>query len=170
MSKIFKTINVEDIQENTFKLIGKDWFLIAAGNAEKYNPMTASWGGFGIMWHKPVAYTVIRNTRFTYDLVESSEFFTMSFFDEQYRKALAFCGKNSGREMDKIKETGLTPITCDRGVYFEEAKLSMTCKRLFSQDYNPDSFLDSSIDDTFYPNKDYHRLYISEIVHCQVAE
>lgn len=170
MSKAFKTINVEDIHENTFKLIGKDWFLIAAGNADKYNPMTASWGGFGIMWHKPVMYTVIRPTRFTYDLVEKSEFFTATFFDEEYRDALSFCGSQSGRDFDKIKETGLTPITCERGVYFEEAKLCMTCKPRLKQDYTPESFIDGSIDGEFYPKKDYHRLYISEIVHCQIAE
>ena len=91
----FKTITPEEITENIFKLIGKDWALVTAGNTEKSNPMTISWGGAGIMWGKPVAFTFIRPQRYTMEFLQREDCYTMSFFEEDYRKALSFCGSKS---------------------------------------------------------------------------
>ena len=62
----FKKITAEELTANPFKLIGKDWMLITAGDKEKFNTMTASWGGVGIMWGKPVATAYIRPQRYTF--------------------------------------------------------------------------------------------------------
>ena len=61
----FKKINASDINESVFDLIGKDWALVTSGNSDKFNTMTISWGGAGIMWGKPVAFTFIRPQRYT---------------------------------------------------------------------------------------------------------
>ena len=128
----FKKITTEELTANPFKLIGKDWMLITAGDKEKFNTMTASWGGVGIMWGKPVATAYIRPQRYTFEFIENGDYYTQSFFDEEYRDALKFCGSKSGRDYDKVKETGLTPVVDDEtgAVYFKEAKLVFICKKM----------------------------------------
>lgn len=160
----FTAIKPQEIAENPFKLIGSDWALVTAGTPEKFNTMTISWGGVGIMWNKPVTFSFIRPQRYTFGFMQDGDCFSMSFFDEQYRKALAFCGSKSGRDVDKVKETDLTPAFTDDGVpYFEEAKLVLICKKLYAQDLNEQSITVPSVKDN-YNGDDYHKMYVSEIV------
>lgn len=165
----FKEINPNQITENAFDLIGKDWALVTAGDKDKYNTMTVSWGGVGIMWNKPVAFTFIRPQRYTFEFTESGEYFTMSFFDESYRDVLKFCGSKSGRDYDKAKETGITPVFDLDAPYFSQAKLVLVCKKLYSQFLNEESARDKSILSS-YANGDYHKMYISEIVKVLVKD
>lgn len=166
MSEKFKSISPEKISENTFKLIGKDWMLITAGNIDKFNTMTASWGGLGVLWNKNIAICFIRPQRYTYEFMEKADVFTLSFFDEKYRAALQLCGSKSGRDIDKAKAAGITPVTGDSGsIYFEEAKLVLECRKIYYQDINPEYFLDKGIQKN-YPARDYHRMYVGEIINC----
>jgi flavin reductase (DIM6/NTAB) family NADH-FMN oxidoreductase RutF len=159
-------IPVEKIPDNVFKLIDKDWMLITAGTLESWNTMTASWGCLGILWSKPVAVCFIRPQRHTYGFAEKSDHFTLSFFEEEYRDALMLCGTKSGRDIDKAKETGLTPVSGGEDiVYFEQARLVLQCRKLYFQDLDPKHFLDPSIEEN-YPVQDYHRFYIGEVEKC----
>ena len=163
--KNFEQTSPLELNESAFRLIGKEWMLITAGTVDSWNTMTASWGGMGELWFKPVVFTFIRPQRYTLEFVEKQPVFTLSFFDESHRKALNFCGANSGRDYDKAAETGLTPMATDGGsVAFEEARLVLECKKLYFQDINPEYFLDESIDTKYYPEKDYHRMYIGEVL------
>ena len=110
MATEFKEISVYDIQDNPFKLIADDWMLITAGNLQKFNTMTASWGALGELWNKKVAFCFVRPTRHTRAFMDAADTFTLTFFDEKYREALDFCGHHSGSKVDKIAKTGLTPI------------------------------------------------------------
>ncbi len=161
----YREIKPDQLTDNPFRLIGADWMLITAGQPEKFNTMTASWGGLGVLWERKVCFIFIRPTRYTYEFVERSEFFTLSFFEEKYRPALQFCGTHSGRETDKMKGAGLTPVKDDGFVYFSEARLVVACRKLYSQDISPDRFLDPRIE-SMYPKRDYHRMYVGEIVTC----
>lgn len=165
MNDELKGISVLQIKDNTFKLVGNDWMLITAGKAGEFNTMTASWGGLGILWGKNVCFTFIRPTRYTYGFMEKEEHFTLSFFEEKYRDALNFCGSKSGRDVDKAKATGLTPMETTGSVYFKEARLVLVCKKLYFQDINPTNFLVPEIEKN-YTEKDYHRMYIGEITEC----
>ena len=166
----FKKITTEELTANPFKLIGKDWMLITAGDKEKFNTMTASWGGVGIMWGKPVATAYIRPQRYTFEFIENGDYYTQSFFDEEYRDALKFCGSKSGRDYDKVKETGLTPVVDDEtgAVYFKEAKVVFICKKMYAQFLNEESALTEEV--TKWYNGDYHKMYMSEIVSVLVKE
>ncbi len=166
----FKKITAEELTANPFKLIGKDWMLITAGDKEKFNTMTASWGGVGIMWGKPVATAYIRPQRYTFEFIENGDYYTQSFFDEEYRDALKFCGSTSGRDYDKVKETGLTPVVDDEtgAVYFKEAKVVFICKKMYAQFLNEESALTEDV--TKWYNGDYHKMYMSEIVSVLVKE
>lgn len=161
----FIEISPEAITDNTFKLIGKDWMLVTAGTGTSFNTMTAAWGGLGVLWDKKICFCVIRPTRYTYTFMEKSEDFTLSFFEERYRDALSYCGTKSGRDVNKVAQTGLTPVFNAGAIYFSEARLVMVCRKIYTQDMVPGNFLDSKID-KFYPQKDYHRMYVGEIRQC----
>lgn len=165
----FKEINPAQITENPFTLIGKDWMLVTAGNKEKLNTMTASWGSVGIMWNKPVAFTFVRPQRYTYEFIEKSEYYTLSFYDDEYRKMLNFCGTKSGRDVDKVKETGITPVFNEEAPYFEQAKLVFVCRKLYNQFLNEESLYDKSLKSN-YENNDYHKMYVGEIVKALIKE
>jgi len=153
------------LEENPFKLIGLDWMLITAGVLDNFNTMTASYGTLGELWHRPVAYCYIRPTRHTYQFMEKHNHYSLSFFDEKYRDILKRCGSKSGRDIDKMKGIGLTPVSDDSGaVYFSEARLVMICRKIYYQDIDPANFLDSKIDSEY--NNDYHRSYIGQIIRC----
>ncbi len=161
----FKTIKATDVTDNVFKLLDKDWMLITAGTLEDYNTMTASWGHMGIMWNLPVAIGWIRPQRYTFEFAEKYSHFTLSFFTEEYRKALQFCGSHSGRDFDKAAETGLTPAVTEKGnVFFREARLVMECRKLYSDDLKPENFIAPEVAAKHYPGKDFHRFYMGEIV------
>lgn len=156
--------DVRTLEGNVFSMIGTQWMLITAGTPEHCNTMTASWGGLGVLWGSNVATCYIRPQRYTYEFVEKSPFFTLSFFGEEYRKALALCGAKSGREIDKIRECGFTVAAgAGNAPYFEEAELVLVCRKRYWQDLDPAHFLDSDIA-KHYENHDYHRMYIGEIV------
>ena len=108
---------------------------------DSFNTMTASWGQLGVLWNKNVITCYIRPNRYTYEYVEKGDTFTVSFYGEEYRKALSFCGSHSGRDCDKAKETGLTPAEVDGCMAFEEAELVLVCRKLYSYDLQESGFL-----------------------------
>lgn len=166
MNSRFKPIDPCLIKDNVFKLIGSDWMLITAGSLSSFNMMTASWGAMGELWNKKVCICFVRPVRHTYQFMEKADYFTLSFFDETHREALKLCGSKSGRDIDKAAETGLTPVEAESGaVYFAEARAVFECRKVYFQDLDPSHFIDQKIHDE-YPNKDYHRMYIGEVIRC----
>ncbi len=160
----FKEIKAEELKESPFHLIGKDWMLITAKKDGKVNTMTASWGGLGVMWNKNVAFVVIRPQRYTKEFVEFTDRFSLSFFDAAYKDKLSYLGSVSGRDEDKITQSELTVNYPDGETpAFAEAKMVLIVKKLFNQDFKPESFLKEEILEKWYPDKDYHTLYIAEI-------
>lgn len=163
-NELFTKIEPTELSDNPFSIFAKDWVLITAGDASKFNTMTASWGGIGVIWNKNVATIYVRPQRYTYEFLEANDSFTISVLPEQYREALTFCGKKSGRDCDKVSDCGLTPVAAGETIAFEQARLVLHCKKVYCSDLNPIGFCEESIDTTNYPNKDYHRMYIGEIL------
>lgn len=166
----FQEINVRDFSTKPFEMIGEQWMLVTAGDENKYNTMTASWGGLGVMWGKNVAVTVIRPQRYTKEFVESHDYFTLSFYSSEYKKALSVCGSKSGREINKSKETGLTPVFDQAAPYFEQACIVLVCKKLYAQPMDPAGFLDKTLDGKWYPDQDYHKMFVGEVTKVLVKE
>lgn len=164
----FRQVAPTELSENVIKLISKDWMLVTAGSPDHYNTMTASWGAVGFMWNKPVAFCYVRPQRYTYEFMEQNDTYTLTFFPDGYREALNICGSKSGRDIDKARETGLLPIEVDGNVTFEQAKLVLVCKKLYHDDMKQTAFDEQDIIAHDYPNADYHRIYIGEIVAAYV--
>lgn len=160
----FQEIKADELSFCPFHKIGKEWMLITAGNEEKFNTMTASWGGLGVFWGKNTATVYIRPQRYTKEFVDREEIFTISFFKEEYRKALNLCGTVSGRDVDKGKETGLTPFFLDGTAAFQEASLILVCRKLYHDSMPVENFDAKENDAKWYPQKDYHTMYIAEIL------
>lgn len=167
----FTKVNPFELKENIFDMLQDEWMLITAGDKNSFNTMTAAWGGFGILWRKPIAIIYIRPQRYTFEFTERHDDFTLSFFGHgNQRKALSFCGSKSGRDYDKVKETGLTPAeTFNNCIAFQEARLIFDCKKLYADDIRPELFKDFELEKSIYPAKDYHRFYIAEIMACYKA-
>ncbi|MBQ3707441.1 MAG: flavin reductase [Clostridia bacterium] len=171
----FRSIRPEELCGNVFRLIGHDWMLVTSANdgeglvcGKDYNTMTASWGGMGILWGGPVAFVFIRPQRHTFGFTERNERLTLSFFGEEYRAALNFCGSKSGRDVDKAKECGLNPAADTnehgRAVWFEEAKLVLKTRKLYAEPIKAEAFLDPDAR-AVYPKDDFHTVYV-----CAVEE
>jgi flavin reductase (DIM6/NTAB) family NADH-FMN oxidoreductase RutF len=158
----FIAISPYEMEGNPFQMIDKQWMLITAGDESAANTMTASWGGLGILWRKPVSFAFIRPTRYTYGLLEHEEGFSLCFLGEQYREALAYCGKASGREEPKLARCGLTTAWQDGIPYVAESETVLLCKKIYADDLDPARFLDPGAAH-HYPEQDYHRLYIAEV-------
>lgn len=146
-----------------FEKIGTEWMLIGADNGETANPMTASWGGFGILWNRPVAFCFIRPQRFTDSLLQSCDRFSLSFLGERYRDILRYCGKVSGRDHDKFLQTGLTPIRENGYVYPAQASAVILCHQLYAQFLDPNCFLEETLSEIYDRSDTVHRMWIGEI-------
>lgn len=166
----FKEIDIKDLEFSTFEKIGKQWMLITAGDKDSFNTMTASWGGLGVLWNKNVAFTFIRPSRYTFEFCEKEEYFTLTFFPEEYRKALSFCGTKSGRDYDKCKETGLTPAFDEKAPYFEEAELTLVCKKLYAQNMDKACVSDEVVNTNYGEGEPMHKMYVGEILKAFIKE
>lgn len=166
----FREIEPKTLTDNPFALIGERWALLTAGSPGDCNMMTVSWGHFGVMWHLPTVWCHVRPSRHTYGYVERESLFTLSFFDEEHRNVLEYCGSHSGRDGDKVEACDLTVCEPAVGaVAFEEAKIIVVCRKLYAKDLDPDGFMDERIAKN-YPNGDYHRMYLAEVVSLLVRE
>ncbi len=171
MSYGFETIKPERLHENPFQIIGQEWMLVTAGTLEAFNTMTASWGGMGVLWNRPVTFAFVRPQRYTFQFMNRADTFTLSFFERRYREALSFCGTQSGRNADKMAATGLTPLTVEPNtVAFAQARLVFVCRKLYAQDLEGRAFTVPEIDAEVYANQDYHRLFIGEVLTVMVAK
>lgn len=166
----FIEIKPEELNKSPFQLIGTDWMLITAEKDNKVNTMTASWGGFGVMWGKNVTYIVIRPHRYTKEFVDNSDTFSLTFFDKSFKKQLSYLGSVSGRDEDKISKSNLTVQHSDNTPYFGEGNLSIICKKLYEQDFKPECFITNELDKKWYPEKDHHTLYIAEVEKVLIKE
>jgi len=168
MEQRLKKIKPGALTDNVFRMMGDEWFLFTAGDLVSWNTMTAAWGGLGYLWERPVAFGFVRPQRYTYQFTERRSHFTFCFLGRQHRKALRFCGSHSGRDCDKAAGAGLTPAATRLGnVYFKEARLVLECRKIYWQDVDPAHFVDEALH-TIYPARDYHRMYVGEIVNCLV--
>jgi flavin reductase (DIM6/NTAB) family NADH-FMN oxidoreductase RutF len=159
----FVTRKPTEICDNVFSEIGTRWMLLTAYDEvnERVNAMTASWGAMGVLWNRPVLIAFVRPQRYTYGLLEASDVCSACFLNGQ-REALKICGTKSGRDTDKISESGLTPVELDGIWGFAEAGRVMKLRKLFVSDMKKENFLDPALLSN-YPSEDYHRVYVYEI-------
>lgn len=166
----FRSVPYDSLSLNPFTKIGKEWALLTAGDENGFNTMTVSWGAMGFMWGKPSVTVYIRPQRYTKEFVDARDTFTLSFYPAEKKEALSYLGKISGRDEDKVAKVGFTPAFTNGSAYFEEAELVLVCRKMSRTPLKPEQFLDETVDDRWYPNKDYHEMYIAEVLDVLVKE
>jgi flavin reductase (DIM6/NTAB) family NADH-FMN oxidoreductase RutF len=160
----FQPFSLDYLDMNPFKKLSKEWALVSTGNKKVYNTMTVSWGGFGVLWGKNVAYIFIRESRYSKELIDKGEFFSISFLDEADREALNYCGKHSGREGDKFAAAGLTAAFRHDIPYPDEANLIILCNKLAAIPISAETFCNPQIEKKWYSDHDMHTMYVGEII------
>lgn len=162
----FAEIAADEFDRSPFRIIGREWMLIAAEKPDgSVNAMTAAWGGLGVMWGLNVSFAVIRPQRFTRGFVDSASMLTLNFLDpERYRGVQNYMGAVSGRDEDKIAKSGLSVARELAVPYFREARTVIVCRKLYAHPLGPEFFVDKTLDSQWYPQSDHHILYVSEVV------
>lgn len=156
-------MNLEKFNLAPLYALDKEWALLTIGNKEKFNTMTISWGGLGTLWHKSVITVYLRPNRYTYEFMETNEYFTISFYDEDYKQDLITLGTKWGRDIDKIALTKLTPEFLKEGTTFKNAKLTIVCKKIYYQDLNINN-IPTDEKNRFYKNEPVHKMFIGEVI------
>ena len=147
------------LEADVFRKFDKQWALVTAGTPEHYNTMTISWGGLGTLWRQPVATVYVKKNRYTFEFMEQSDYFTVSFYPEAQRRL----GSTSGRDGDKVAAAGLTPEFLPQGITFRQAETTLVCRKLYCQDFALDQ-IPQDVQDLFYRDEPVHRMYIGEVV------
>lgn len=168
-----KKIDPKELNRNAIQMIGQQWMLVTSGQASHFNTMTASWGGMGFLWNKPVVFIFVRPERYTDEFIEEYQCFTLSFLGEGQRHALKVCGSQSGRDTDKVKDAGLIPLATEDGnVYFEGSEIVLECKTLYKDSMQAECFIDKNPLEKWYGEHEgaLHKIYVAEIVQAWVQE
>lgn len=175
-----KEISINELNLNPMELIGENWWLITAGSkASGFNTMTAAWGQLGSVWDKPdskrheifpTATVFVRPQRYTKEFLDREEYFSLSVLGSDKKKILGYLGSHSGRDEDKISKAGLTPVFDSHTTYFNEAKLVFICRKLYQAPLVESGFTDESIVAHNYPQRDFHEMYVGEIVKILKAD
>ena len=152
------------LELNPFTKIGTEWMAVTAGDAEKVNTMTASWGTIGVLWGKNVVSVFIRDSRYTKEFIDKQDTFSLTFFDPRLKTALKYFGAVSGRNEDKIAHAKMEVNHAKDGTPFiDDGNFVLICRKLSATKLSPDQFIDAGIDDTWYKDKDYHTMYVAEV-------
>ncbi len=162
-------IDFMSVAEKVMAQIRKGAFLtVQAG--DDINVMTIGWASLGFVWGRPMMTVLVRNSRHTFQIIEKSDEFTVSVPTVNVEKELAFCGTESGKKFNKLKECGLellpggkvhTPVIDVQGLHFE-------CKIVYKSPIDPSKLVESY--KHLYPQKDYHTIYYGEIVYSYSTE
>ncbi len=166
-----KEISVKELLLNPVTKIGNEWMLLTAGNALRgFNTMTASWGHLGSLWGYATSLVYVRPQRYTKEFVDREEYYSLCFFPEGYRKELTYLGSHSGRDGDKVAAMGLTPVSDENTTWFAEAELVLICRKLYQAPVREEYFLDRAVLEANYPHREFHDLYVGQIVKVLTAE
>jgi len=166
----FKSVCPNELNDNVFDLIKKGCPLLSSESDGRLNTMTVNWGQMGYLWNKNVATVYVRPQRYTFPIIDSSDTYSLCFMGDEYTKQVAYCGKASGKDNDKIAECGFT-VSYRNGVpYFEEAEIVIICRKCYSASFDECGFNDKDIVDICYEQKDFHKMFIGEITDVLVKE
>jgi flavin reductase (DIM6/NTAB) family NADH-FMN oxidoreductase RutF len=155
-------VEINSVFAGTIEKLSGDGVILLAGNPP--NPMTIGWGTIGHIWGKPIFIVMVRPSRFTFSLMESSSEFTVNLLSDKFARQLSFCGTKSGRNVDKIKECS---FTLQHGIhlatpYIMQSFIHFECRIMHRHDLLPET-LDKGILKRYYPEGDFHKVYYGEI-------
>ena len=166
-----KEIKASEISRNAIDLIKNGWLLATAGDESAFNTMTISWGALGEIWGHDAAFVFVRESRYTREFFEKCSHFSLTAFGDGYKKDLTCLGTVSGRDGNKLAQTGLTPVFGEKAPGFAQAELTLICRKLFVSDYMDEQhFVDKALFNQIYKNGDLHKMFVGQIEKVLVRE
>ena len=156
-------MDVREFASKPFDIFNRGWALVTAGNRDSFNTMTVSWGSMGTLWNKPIVTVYVKPVRYTSEFLTREDYFTVSMYDSEYRKALSLLGSKSGKDSDKVTESGLTPVFLENGVTFAEAKWTFVCKKIYESPFVPE-LVPEFAHNAYYTDEEEHIIFIGEVV------
>jgi len=175
--QLFKEISAEELCDNfnVFTLVGKDFYAITAGKEDHYNSMIGSGGGLGLLFKKPTTWCLLRKDRYTLEMIQKEQTYTLSYFPNEYKEQMLFLGHKSGRDSEKMKDVALTSIQTPSGdMSFKEAKLIIECVLTAITTPDPSDFYSQEskdyIDEAYKDENDYRKLVFGEITYVWVKK
>jgi flavin reductase (DIM6/NTAB) family NADH-FMN oxidoreductase RutF len=173
--QLFKQISPEEIGDNVFTLVGKVFPVITAGKEDHYNSMLASGGGLGVLFKKPTTWCIFQANRYTLELIQKEQTYTLSYFPNEYREQILFLGSKSGRDSEKMKEVELTGVQTPSGdMSFKEAGLIIECRLTQITTPNPNDFYSQEakdyLNEAYKDANEYRKYVFGEITHVWVKK
>jgi flavin reductase (DIM6/NTAB) family NADH-FMN oxidoreductase RutF len=173
--ELFVSVAPTELSGNVFQLVGQDFMVITAGTETDYNSMTASWGGWGILFNEPATWCFLRASRYTLEYMKREKTYTMTYFDEPYKDQIMLFGSSSGRDSDKMKKHTLTVVKTPLGnISYKEAKLIIECELIQITTVQPDDFYTEEgktfVVDAYKEVKAYHKLVLGKITNVWVKK
>lgn len=162
-------IDILDFNENVFKIIGKDYALLAAGDLKHHNAMTIGWGGLGFLWRKNVSMIFVKPTRYTYDFTEASDTYSINFFTPEDKEIISVFGSKSGRDCDKDVICNMEPIMLDGAIAYANARLVIVCKKIYHHDFD-EALVPEDVKNMYYKDQKFHRVYYGEVISIYQAK
>ncbi len=175
--QLFKQISPEEICDifNVFTLVGKEFYAITSGKKNNSNSMIGSGGGLGLLFKKPTTWCLLRQDRYTLEMIQKEQTYTLSYFPNEYKEQMLFLGSKSGRNSEKMKEVELTSIQTPSGdMSFKEARLIIECKLTAITTPNPSDFYSQEsrdyIDEAYKDANEYRKLVFGEITYVWIKK
>lgn len=163
--------NLNNLDKSFVQNLSNNWALVTSGASDNYNMMTVNWGGIGFLWNKPVLFIFIRPERYTFEFIEKYDYFSLSFLKDNFSNVHEVCGMQSGRYINKIKETNLNPIITKNGcMLFEESILSVECKKIYSHQMSQMNYENHEFHSMIKDKGSDHKMYIAEIIDIWVND
>ena len=151
-----------DWMKETAEQLKSGAFLMVSGN-----PMTIGWGQFGVLWGRDTFTVYVRESRYTHELLEKTNTFTVSVPKKGTLKpALALCGTKSGRDLNKMQALNAEYFKNRFGAQdgFAGCKYQIECRILLRTKLDEADIEDASLQTRYYPNGDSHTMYVGEIL------
>ena len=161
-------VMLNQLEFNPFSMIQDEGFLISVSQGGRDALMTAGWGAMGFLWNRPIVTVYVRPSRYTFDFLKSSSFFTVSFFPPKMASTLAWCGSYSGRDTDKLAGSGLTACRIGDYLTYEEAGLTFACRKIYMREMDERLVLDKEMTHEYYGEKDVHWSFTGQIEHVYI--
>ena len=158
------TVDPKTLAPEVFRVFGANNALLTAGDRNGCNTMTIGWCGLGRMWNLSACTVYVRPERYTYEFMESHDYFTVSVLPESEKETMVLCGTKTGRDTDKFAACGLTvAYGAGDAPYIAQSEWVLVCRKLYAQDLKADCLTDRR-PETFYQGDGWHRMYIGEVV------
>ena len=157
---------------NPFTKIGKEWLLITAGNEEKMQYHDSKLGCNGCYVGKERSDSVYPSSEIHQGICGQGRYIYNFCSGRRVSQGIKLLRKGFRKKIadNKIKEAGLTPYFTDGTAGIEEADMIMICKKMYHDEIKPECFDAGENDSKWYPQKDYHTMYIAEILKVLVRE